>query len=73
MISKNNSFKDITEKIKFYISNFTVNIKKIINICMKLLKMDYIRDTKHESKIYCEDGQRFMKSMEKIQKLEIRR
>ena len=30
MISKNNSFKDITEKIKFYISNFTVNIKKII-------------------------------------------
>ena len=42
-------------------------------ICMKLLKMDYIRDTNHESKIYCEDGQRFMKSMEKIQKLEIRR
>lgn len=30
MISKNNSFKDITEKIKFYISNFTINIKKII-------------------------------------------
>ena len=35
-------------------------------ICMKLLKMDYIRNTKHESKIYCEDGERFIKSIEKI-------
>ena len=25
-------------------------------ICKKLLKMDYIRDTSHESKIYCVDG-----------------
>lgn len=64
--------KDI-EKEQTDIEVFEQNIKKIINICMKLLKMDYIRDTKHESKIYCEDGQRFMKSMEKIQKLEIRR
>ena len=28
-------------------------------ICKKLLKMDYIRNTSHESKIYCEDGEKF--------------
>ena len=38
-------------------------------ICMKLLKMDYIRDTKHESKIYCEDGQRFIKAIEKVKSI----
>lgn len=35
-------------------------------ICKKLLKMDYIRDTGHESKIYCEDGERFMETIEFI-------
>lgn len=35
-------------------------------ICKKLLKMNYIRDTNHESKIYCEDGEKFMKAIEKI-------
>lgn len=35
-------------------------------ICKKLLKMDYIRDTSHESKIYCEDGETFMKVLESI-------
>ena len=35
-------------------------------ICKKLLEMDYIRDTSHESKIYCEDGQTFKKAIEKI-------
>lgn len=34
--------------------------------CKKLLKMDYIRDTSHESKIYCEDGNNFAKSINKI-------
>lgn len=35
-------------------------------ICKKLLKMDYIRNTNHESKIYCEDGEMFMKAIELI-------
>lgn len=35
-------------------------------ICKKLLKMDYIRDTSHESKIYCGDGQTFTKAIESI-------
>ena len=37
-------------------------------ICKKLLKMDYIRDTSHESKIYCVDGNDFIKSINKIMK-----
>lgn len=37
-------------------------------ICKKLLKMDYIRDTNHESKIYCEYGNNFAKSINKIMK-----
>lgn len=37
--------------------------------CKKLLKMDYIRDTKHESKIYCEDGERFIEIMKKIKEI----
>ena len=35
-------------------------------ICKKLLKMDYIRDTSHESKIYCIDGNDFINSFDKI-------
>ena len=37
-------------------------------ICKKLLKMDYIRDTSHNSKIYCIDGNDFMNSVDKIKK-----
>lgn len=37
-------------------------------ICKKLLKMDYIRDTSYESKIYCEDGQTFKKAIEKMKR-----
>lgn len=37
-------------------------------ICKKLLKMNYIRDTKHNSKIYCEDGEIFMESMLKMKR-----
>ncbi|MCI8291636.1 MAG: hypothetical protein HFJ25_05265 [Clostridia bacterium] len=29
-------------------------------ICKKLLKMDYIRNTSHKSKIYCEEGETFI-------------
>ena len=38
-------------------------------ICKKLLKMDYIRNTSHESKIYCEDGEKFMEVMSKIKEV----
>ena len=37
-------------------------------ICKKLLKMDYIRDTSHNSKIYCIDGNNFIKLINKIMK-----
>lgn len=37
-------------------------------ICKKLLKMDYIRDTNHDSKIYCIDGNDFKNSVDKIMK-----
>lgn len=36
-------------------------------ICKKLLKMDYIRNTSHESKIYCEDGEKFMKVLKLVE------
>lgn len=39
------------------------------NICKKLLEMDYIRDTSHASKIYCEDGQTFRKAIEKMKRV----
>ena len=35
-------------------------------ICKKLLKMNYIRDTSHESKIYGVDENNFVKSINKI-------
>ena len=37
-------------------------------ICRKLLEMDYIRNTSHESKIYCESGGKFLKVMNKLEK-----
>ena len=37
-------------------------------ICKKLLKMDFIIDTSHESKIYCANGNDFFKSINKIKK-----
>ena len=35
-------------------------------ICNKLLKMDYIRDTSHESKIYCTSGENFVKNIKRV-------
>lgn len=35
-------------------------------ICKKLLKLNYIRDTSHNSKIYCIDGNNFTNSIGKI-------
>ncbi len=37
-------------------------------LCKKLLIMDYIRDTSHNSKIYCADGKNFAKSINRIKK-----
>ena len=46
-----------------------INIEKVMadastihgeKICKKLLKMNYIRDTSHKSKIYCVDGEKFI-------------
>ena len=37
-------------------------------ICKKLLKMDYITDTNHDSKIYCVDENDFRKSIKRIEK-----
>ena len=38
-------------------------------VCKKLLKMDFIRDTSHNSKIYCVDGNNFVESINRIMKL----
>lgn len=35
-------------------------------ICKKLLNMDYIRNTSHNSKIYCMNGNNFVKSINRI-------
>lgn len=37
-------------------------------ICNKLFKMNYIMDTSHESKIYCEDGEKFIEAINKFKK-----
>lgn len=37
-------------------------------ICKKLLKLNYIRDTSHNTKIYCINGNDFIKSINKIMK-----
>ena len=38
-------------------------------VCKKLLKMNFIRDTSHNSKIYCVDGNNFLESINRIMKL----
>lgn len=35
-------------------------------ICKKLLKMNYIRETSHNSKIYCIDGEKFVEVINKL-------
>ena len=37
-------------------------------ICKKLLRMNFIRDTKYETKIYCENGEEFMEAINRIKK-----
>ena len=76
-----NNYRVITTLLKGCIDLYTLltnrNIKiiKIMadastehgeKICKKLLKIDYIRDTSHNSKIYCIDGNDFINSFDKI-------
>ncbi len=78
-----NNYNVITTLLRGCINLFDILIKRNIKIekimaeastihgekiCKKLLKMDYIRDTSYESKIYCEDGEKFMETIEKIKK-----
>lgn len=37
-------------------------------ICNKLLKMEYVRDTSHNSKIYVVDGDKFIESIKRLKK-----
>jgi len=64
---------DLLEVLKFRnikISNVMADASTIHGekICKKLLKMDYVRDTSHDSKIYIKDGEKFIESIQKIQK-----
>lgn len=57
--------------------NQNINIKKVMadastihgeKICQKLLNMEYVIDTEHGSKVYCIDGEIFIKNAEKLNK-----
>lgn len=76
-----NSYHVITTLLKGCINlyklltNRNIKIIKIIadastehgeKICKKLLRMDYIRNTSHNSKIYCIEGNEFTKSINRI-------
>ena len=76
-----NNYRTITTLLKGCIDLFDSLIKRNINIekvmadastihgekiCNKLLKMHYIRDTSHDSKIYCVDGNEFIETINKF-------
>ena len=78
-----NNYKVITTLLKGCVILFNLLIDKNIRIekvmadastihgekiCRKLLDMDYIRNTSHESNIYCESGGKFLKVMNKLEK-----
>lgn len=78
-----NNYKVVTTLLKGCISLFDLLIKRNIKIekvmadastihgekiCKKLLKMDFITNTSHKSKIYCEDGKEFIKAIEKVRR-----
>ena len=78
-----NNYKVITTLLKGCIDLFdslinrNIKIEKVMadastihgeKICNKLLKMNYITDTSHQSKIYCEDGEMFLHSIIKMKK-----
>ena len=76
-----NNYKVITTLLKGCINLLNILIKRNIKIekvmadastihgekiCKKLLKMDYIRDTSHKSKIYCITGEKIVSITEKL-------
>lgn len=76
-----NNYKVVTTLLKGSINLFNtlqkrnIKIEKVMadastingeKICKKLLKMDYITCTSHDSKIYCEDGEKFINVIEKL-------
>lgn len=78
-----NNYKVITTLLKGCIDLFdslisrNIKIEKVMadastvhgeKICNKLLKMNYITETSHKSKIYCEDGETFLNSINKMKK-----
>lgn len=79
-----NNYRVIINLIKGVINMFdilferNIKIEKVMadastihgeKVCKKLLKMDYIRDTSHASKIYYEDGERFIEVIEKMKRV----
>ncbi len=79
-----NNYKVITTLLKGCISLFNLLIERNIRIekvmadastihgekiCRKLLRMDYIRNTSHESKIYCESGEKFLKVTNRLERI----
>lgn len=76
-----NNYKVITTLLKGCMNLLNILMKRNIRIekvmadastnhgekiCKKLLKMDYIRDTSHKSKIYCIDGQEIIKNIKRV-------
>lgn len=76
-----NNYKVITTLLKCSINLFNtlqkrnIKIEKIMadastihgeKICKKLLKMNFIISTSHNSKIYCEDGKDFINQIKKL-------
>ena len=77
-----NNYKVITTLLKGCINLLNILMKRNIKIekvmadastmhgekiCKKLLKMDYIRDTSHKSKIYCINGKEIVPNIQKIE------
>ena len=76
-----NNYKVITTLLKGCMNLLNILMRRNINIekvmadastnhgekiCKKLLKMDYIRNTSHNSKIYCMDGQEIIKNIKRV-------
>lgn len=76
-----NNYKVITTLLKGSINLFNIlqkrniKIEKVMadastiygeKICKKLLKMNFITNTSHKSKIYCEDGKDFINEIKKL-------
>lgn len=76
-----NNYRVITSLLKGCINLFdmliekNIQIKKVMadastiygeKICKKLLKMDYIRNTSHKTKIYCINGDKFVEILKRL-------